>query len=155
MSITANVNGTLKTLTKITANVNGVIKEINIVHANINGTLKQIYNSKPQALTGTATCVSTTPKSIATNISIPTTCTVTFSATIAETPNYGTVGGRAFQSVDATGKKNEFAVTQNGATSMTATAVLPAGVYTFQMVVFNTHAGFYAYPTVTYTITFS
>lgn len=160
MAIIANVSGALKTLNTIHANVNGTLKALNTVYANVSGALKQIYSSKPQTLTGTANCSSQTAfKEIAVNVNIPAACTVTFTATIAETPSYESRGARAFQAVNSAGAATNFSVISNGFTDMTATAVLPAGVYTFKVLVFNVHGDrggtYYAFPTVTYTITFS
>lgn len=159
MSITANVGGTLKALTKITSNVSGTLKALNSVHANVSGTLKQIYSAKPTTITGSAVCTaSTTFKKIATNVNIPTTCTVTFNATIEAAPSYDK-GARVFQAINASGEVKNFTVTTTGDTDMKATASLPAGVYTFQMLVNNVHTSqggqSFNYPTVTYTITFS
>lgn len=159
MAITSNVGGALKILTKITANASGALKELNPVHANVSGVLKQIHSAKPTTITGTTSCsASYVLKDIATNISLPTAYTVTFKATIAETPSYSR-GARAFIALDAANNETSFTVTNTSDTDMTATAVLPAGVYTFKMLIFNVHGDregtYYAYPTVTYTITFS
>lgn len=158
MAITTNIGGVLKTLSAVHSNVNGVLKTLNTVYANAGGALKQIHSSKPQTLTGTARCTSAGFQTILTNISIPATCTVTFNATIAETPNYSK-GARNLQASGATSHTTSFDVTAPDATSMVATAVLPADVYTFKMNIFNVHGSqsgvSYTYPMVTYTITFS
>lgn len=43
MSITANVNGTLKKLETVHANVSGTVKDLGKIHSNINGTIKMIF----------------------------------------------------------------------------------------------------------------
>lgn len=155
MAITSNVGGVLKTLNTISTNVGGIQKALNVVYSNVGGALQQIHSSKPQTLTGT--CASNINSGvIATNVTIPSDCTITFSATFGEIPsNYGK-GGRSFVIKNAAGETvQSLENTSSSTTSMYITTVLPAGVYTFQVVVFNVYRGSYDYPTVTYTVNFS
>lgn len=155
MGITTNVGGVIKTLNTIPTNVGGVQKALNVVYSNVGGILQQIYSSKPQTLTGT--CASNISSGIiATNVTIPSDCTITFSATFRDIPSNYSKGGRGFIIKNAAGDTVQNLLdTSSSTTSMYITTVLPTGVYTFQVVVFNVYRGSYDYPIVTYTVTFS
>ncbi|MCM1334376.1 MAG: hypothetical protein NC084_12510 [Bacteroides sp.] len=153
MGITANVGGVLKTLRKVTANVSGVLKGLNPIHANVNGILKVIHGLIPDTITG-SNSTSAMTRTLATGITLYSTCTITFSANITGSISNYSTGARTLIIVNAS-NEDVFQGTVGDRTDMYKQVVLPAGVYSIKVAVFDVYRTSYAYPTVTYTITFS
>lgn len=175
MSITANVGGVLKTLSKVTANVSGTLKELNTVHANVNGVLKKIFSNAPfKVLKGTlqSTGGSTAPKATdtsLTNVVITQACTARIKVHIDANSggNNGCsrsvgISGSDTQNVTLTCDiSNPYDI---GAVDWYGEIQLAAGTYNFSFAFFNVSISnqgtpnvkvTYSTSTITYEISFS
>lgn len=157
MPVTVNVNGSLKTLTAISVNVSGVLKSLSTVHANVSGTLKQIFSAKPADITGTVNSgvvTNGTGTQIATNVVVSTSCTVSYTFTLAKTFAGG--GTVTLLVKDSSGNQTTLYSGSSKNASHSGTATLSAGTYSFYMIGFGySSTGQASGVDVTYSITFS
>jgi hypothetical protein len=155
IGITANVNGTLKALTEISVNSGGALKSLSTVHTNVSGALKQIFSAKPEEISGSCSG-STTGVTVASNIVVPSSCTVNGSLTLSPK---GSMGPAVMYAVDGNNKTTYiFNKSQSNSTGtvFTGSTTLPVGTYSFVIVAYNfSSSGVGSSPSVKYSITFS
>lgn len=155
IGITVNVNGVLKTLTTIYVNVGGALKSLISVRTNVSGTIKQIFISKPEEISGSCSG-STAGVTVASNIVIHASCTVSGNITLSPK---GNMGPAVMYAVDGNNKTTYiFNKSQSNSTGtvFTGSTTLPAGTYSFVIVAYNFSSfGVGSSPSVKYSITFS
>lgn len=155
IGITVNVNGALKTLTAILVNVGGTLKSLSTVHTNVSGALKPIFSSKPEDISGSCSG-STSGVTVASNIVVPASCTVSGRITLSRDASNGPVVMYAVDGNDKTTYIFNKSQSVNTGTVFTGSTTLPAGTYSFVIVAYNfSSSGVGSCPSVTYSITFS
>lgn len=155
ISITTNVSGTLKTLTEVRTNVSGTLKAFTEVHTNVSGTLKQIFSAIPKSISGSCT-TGQSAKTVATDIVVSSSCTVTGHITLSKA---GMSGAVAMIAIDQNNKStNIISTSQSYSTGseFSGSATLAAGTYKITVLAYNMTSGTtYESPTLTYSVTFS
>lgn len=131
------MGGTLKTLTSVKANVSGTLKLLSTIHANVSGTLKPIFSALPSNISGSCTPPIQTAPTIAENIVIPASCTVTGKITTNDSGNGGPVIMQLWS--DDT---NYISIISDGwgvnsmTREFTGSATVPAGTYSLKITAF-------------------